>query len=294
LTPRLEVELYPDGRRREIVTVFLRNGRCPLTCVYCALYRQATDRPASGREIADQIDRAREAWPDVRGLKLYNASSFFEPRSIDQSEESFQYIARALDDLDLVVVEARSENARGAQALARKFSGHIEVAIGLETSDDALLRRMKKPTSTARFREAAAFLSDHGISLRAFVLVGPPFLPASEVREGAVSTFLEARRAGARVVSLLPVVSEHQPMEALRRQGFFTEVSLDDYFEVVCDCAERDRREPRAGDLLIADLDSLARLPGCPACRDEKTRRLKHLNDTGRIAPFSCASHVEA
>jgi archaeosine synthase beta-subunit len=289
--PKIEIESFPDGSAREIATVFLRNGECPLACVYCALYRQASDRPATGREIAGQIREVRVRWPGVAGLKLYNASSFFEPRSIDQSQESFRAIAEALSSLDLVVVEARSENAGQAIRLSRLVSARLEVAIGLETADDSLLRLLNKPTSLIRFRSAAANLSAHDISLRAFVLVGPPFVGAADARQSAVETFEEARRAGARVVSLLPVVSEHEPMEALRRAGFYSEISLDSYFETVCDCARAQGGSKTPGTIVLAETANLARLPGCPNCHPEKTRRLEGLNATGKIGGVDCADH---
>ena len=291
---RLEVEIFPDGSPREIATVFLRNGECPLACVYCALYRQASDRPATGSEIAAQIRAARRRYPGAAGLKLYNASSLFEPRSIDQSDRSLGEIASALSGLELVVVEARSENASRAISFRPLLSGSLEVAIGLETADDELIRLLNKPTSLARFRDAAASLAAHGIFLRAFVLAGPPFVDREGARRAAFATFEEARRAGARVVSILPVVSDHEPMEALRRAGFFSELPIDDYFEAVCDCADSGRGSNGVAPVVLAETDSLGRLPGCPNCRGEKTRRLSALNSTGRIDRYACPDHRPA
>ena len=43
-----ETEIFPDGASKAIGTAFLRNGACPLACVYCALYRQASPGAAKG------------------------------------------------------------------------------------------------------------------------------------------------------------------------------------------------------------------------------------------------------
>ncbi len=289
--PRLEVEIFPDGKPREIATVYLVNGECPLACIYCALYRQTTGRPATGSEIAAQIRNARRNHPGISGMKLYNASSLFEPRSIVQTEDTLREIASALSGLDLVVVEARSENARAAVSFSRLLDARLEVAIGFETRDDELLRFLNKPTSLARFREAARFLSDAGILLRAFVLVGPPFVAHARARRLALASFQEARKAGARVVALLPVVSAHRPMEALRRAGFFSEISLDEYFETVRSCAAPAREGDFHPCLVVAETEFLDRLPGCPACRPEKARALAALNATGRIDAVECRAH---
>ena len=280
-----ETEIFPDGRPRAIGTVYLENGACPLACVYCALYLRAGDGPATGEEIARQIRSGRRRLGAVDGIKLYNASSLFEPRSIRQTESDLDAIGAEVADLELVVVEARSEQAARAPAFARGLRGRLEVAIGLEAADDALLRRLGKPTTVARFRGAARTLAEAGILLRAFVLVQPPYVAGEEARELAKATFCLARDCGARVVSLLPVVSDHAPMERLRAEGRFTEIALEDYFTVVSECVAE------GGAVVLAELSALSRLPGCPACRASRAAALGELNASGRLPEVACAEH---
>ena len=284
---RLEVEIFPDGRARSILTVYLRNGACPIACVYCALYRGMDARPATGEEIAVQIASARARHEGIAGIKLYNASSFFEPASIVPSEAELRAIASEVAGLDLVVVEARSENAARAPELARRLDGRLEVAIGMEAADDELLALWNKPTSTASFRKAARLLAANGILLRAFVLVQPPFVSGREARELAIRSVEEAAAAGARLVSLLPVVSRHAPMEKLRRAGMFSEVSLDLYFEIVSACRGR-------GPAIVAETEALAALPGCRHCRDRRIAALLALNETGELPAVDCERHEAA
>jgi uncharacterized Fe-S cluster-containing MiaB family protein len=120
--------------------------------------------------------------------------------------------------------------------------------------------------------------------VRAFVLVQPPFIAGAEARRLALSTFAVAVESGARVVSLLPVVSEHAPMERLRAEGWFSEVTLEDYFEIVATCA-------RAGGAIVLAETSLDRLPGCPACRAARSRALAVLNETGVLPEVPCSDH---
>jgi len=277
-----EIEIFPDGTSKAIGTAFLRNGPCPLACVYCALYRQASPGAAPGAAIARQLRSARARLGDVAGLKLYNGSSLFEPRSIRQTAKDLAEIAAEVEDLELVVVESRSEQAARAAALRPLVRGTLEVAIGLEVADDSLLRRLGKPTSVGRFREAARNLGRDGISLRAFVLVQPPFVSPSRSFDLALETFRLARDSGARVVSLLPVVSEHEPMERLRAAGEFVEIELAAYFDVVAACAGE------GGAVVLAELGSLWRLPGCAACRNARVDALARLNATGLLSPVPC------
>lgn len=275
-------EIFPDGTPRAIGTAYLENGACPLACVYCALYRQAGTEPVSGAGIAAQIRSARRRLGAVPGIKLYNGSSLFEPRSIRQGEDDLAAIAEEVSDLDLVVVEARSEQARRAPGFARRLRGRLEVAIGLEVADDSLLEALGKPTTVRRFREAARALRAEGILLRAFVLVQPPFVAAAEAGRLARATFDLAVECGARVVSLLPVVSEHPPMEKLRAAGSFTEISREAYFRIVAECAGRGEA------VVLAQTEVLDRLPSCPDCAVERSSALSALNATGKLPPVEC------
>ncbi len=283
-----EIEIFPGGTPQVIGTAYLRNGACPLACVYCALYRQASPGAADGVGIARQIRSARARLGDVAGLKLYNGSSLFEPRSIRQTAGDLAAIAAEVADLELVVVESRSEQAGRASAFRSLLRGGLEVAIGLEVADDSLLRRLGKPTSIERFRKAARELARSGISLRAFVLVQPPFVAPARAFDLALETFRLARDAGARVVSLLPVVSEHEPMERLRAAGDFSEIELGAYFDVVAACAAE------GGAVVLAELGSLPRLPGCDSCREERAAALARLNATGALSPVSCRCRPSA
>lgn len=276
------IEIFPDGMPRPIGTAYLSNGACPLSCVYCALYLQAGTGAVPGAEIARQIRDARRQLAGISGIKLYNGSSLFEPRSIRQRGEDRESIAAEVADLDLVVVEARSEQASRAPDLARRLRGRLEVAIGLEAADDALLRALGKPTTVGRFREAAARLRSEGILLRAFVLVQPPFVGPSRAARLALDTFDLAVECGARVVSLLPVVSQHAPMERLRASGDFTEISREGYFRIVASCAER------GGAVVLAETEALDRLPTCPDCGEDRATALSVLNATGRLARVEC------
>lgn len=253
--------------------------------MYCGLYRHTDGRPATGREIAAQIRRARETFPEARGLKLYNASSLFEPASILQRD--LPEIAGALNGLALVVAEARSENARRAVGFASRLEARLEVAIGLEVADDALLGRLNKPTSTAAFRKAAGALREAGIFLRAFVLVQPPFVAPADAAALARRTFELAREEGARVVSLLPVFPTHRPLRLIAAKGFFSAPSLETLFDAAASCTGR-------GVTVLVETEHLDRLNGCARCGAERRRALVALNRTGELPGVSCSDHRPA
>ena len=278
----LEEEILPDGKRGPIVTAYLRNGACPLACAYCGLYRFSDDRAAAGEEIARQIRHVRECFPRARALKLYNASSLFETASIVQRD--LGRIAAELADLDLVVVEARAENAHRAIPFARRLTSPLEVAIGLDVADDELLGRLNKPSSVAAFRAAANRLRAAGILLRVFVLIQPPFVAERDAGSLARSAVAEARAAGARVVSFLPVRPSHRPLERLATGGFWAPPSLETVYETVASCLGGET-------IVLVEEDGLDELTGCEGCAPRRRRALVALNRSGRLAAVPCADH---
>jgi len=81
-------------------------------------------------------------------------------------------------------------------------------------------------------------------------------------------------------------------MEALRRAGFLSEISLEDYFETVCDCADAARgpdRPSRRRSRAKSIAPTASRMPELAAASE--FTRLAALNETGKIARFACADH---
>ena len=76
--------------------------------------------------------------------------------------------------------------------------------MGLETVHPTVLPRLNKRFTLEQFAQAATFLRKNGIEVRAFVLVQPPFMRASEAVEWAVKSAQFAFSCGAGVVSLIP------------------------------------------------------------------------------------------
>jgi uncharacterized Fe-S cluster-containing MiaB family protein len=77
------------------------------------------------------------------------------------------------------------------------------------------------------FRRAAGILVEAGISVRAFVLVKPPFQDDDTALEWALRTVDLAFESGASVVSLIPTRAGNGALEALRDQGLFAEPRLE-------------------------------------------------------------------
>jgi radical SAM enzyme (TIGR01210 family) len=211
-------------------------------------------------------------------LKLYNASNFFDTRAVPS--EDLPAIARLAESFSAVTVESHASTiGPRTLAFAREIPGRLEVAVGLETIHPDAAAHLNKRLDLGRFDLAARFLSENGIDLRVFVLLGAAYVPADESIAWTARTVEYAAERGAAVVSIIPVRGGNGEMERLRELGHFAPPTLPQLEAVLDACSSF------AGTVVTADLWDVERLPGCEHCRSERIDRLRRLNLSGRGEP---------
>jgi hypothetical protein len=325
--PRVVVDHEPDaaGGIAEVTTIFLTGRECPWRCVMCDLWRETTEADTPASAIPHQIrvalssttssttpesipiDSGVETTPESfsfellpidsgvepdrlrsRGVKLYNAGSFFDPRAVPLAD--YEAVARAVDPFARVIVESHprlvgERTWRFRDRLAADTG--LEVAMGLETAHPDALARLNKGCSLDDFAAAADALAAHGVALRAFVLVHPPFVPAPEQAAWLARSIDAALDAGATTIALIPTRGGNGAMEALAALGAFTPPSLADLEAA----AAASLRQAAGRARVLADLWDLAACSACRACLDARRARLLRLNLDQRVpAPIACAA----
>src|SRR5262249_50083145 len=112
------------------------------------------------------------------------------------------------------LVAGRADAWRRAQAPAT-----LEVAMGLETAHPVALERLNKRMTPDDFSRAAGTLRAIGAGVRAFVLLGTPFVPADEQDEWLDRSVAFAFDHGADFVSIIPLRPGNGAVEALIAAG---------------------------------------------------------------------------
>ncbi len=302
----VEIEPNEDGQPTEVFTVFLTNRECPWRCLMCDLWQNTLEVSVPPGAIPAQISKAIQdlgptgAGPKTRRfLKLYNAGSFFDPHAIPT--EDYPAIAALCAPFERVIVESHPALINARFDLFQSALRHgrsnpatiLEVALGLETTHPVARDRLNKRVTLDQFQAAASRIIESGATVRAFVLVAPPFLGGDDPVESAVVTARFAVECGTGVVALIPTRGGNGAMEALRTSGDWappTLRQLENAFDQTIGS-----RQPKTGSLkprIFVDTWDLERFSNCAACFPARRARLEAMNlsqtSTPRITCIQC------
>lgn len=276
----VEEERRPDGVIETTATIFLAGAECSFTCSFCDLWRYTIDGPTPPGALPLQIETALaslERGP-VQRVKLYNASNFFDRRAVPP--EDLPRIAELCATFSGVTVESHGKTV-GPSAIdfARRLSGRLEVAMGLETIHPLATALLNKRLNVAEFDRAIDVLGANGIDARVFVLLGTPGIPGVETVEWTVRSVEHAAERGAAIVSIIPVRGGNGEMERLASLGQFTQPTLRQLENAL----DQSIGQPRTA--VTVDLWDIERLAACEACRDKRVARLARMNISGVREP---------
>ena len=284
----VEPERSPRGTVQDVATIFLTNQECPFRCIYCDLWKNTTDQPVAAGDIPAQLDYALARLPQTASIKLYNSGNFFDAHAIPPAD--YPAIIARVQPFERVIVENHprlcgAACVRFSQALGRE----LEIALGLETVEQDVLRRLNKQMTADDFRRAAEFLRENGMHVRAFIMIQPPFVthPAEAV-EGVVKSVEFAVAAGAGCCSLIPTRGGSGLLEQLRQSGEFAPPSLSTVEAALAGALELPLVVQR-GARIFFDLWDVDQLAACSRCGPPRRERLRTMNDTQRVSnPVAC------
>ncbi|HEY6930799.1 MAG TPA: radical SAM protein [Thermoanaerobaculia bacterium] len=278
----VEPERTERGEIADVATLFLVNRECPWRCLMCDLWKNTTTEPVPAGAIPLQIRQSLASLPPARRIKLYNSGSFFDRLAIPPADHG--EIAGLLKGFDRVIVESHPVLV-GESCLSFRdlLEGDLEVALGLETVHRSVLERLNKRMTVDDFRRAAERLQSNGISMRAFVLLGIPFVSPEESLFWACRSVEEAFDAGATAVAIIPTRTGNGAMEELENRGEFSPPDLSALEEASAFGVGLGRGR------VFADLWEIARLRRCGECFAARVERVREQNLTQQIPPrVSC------
>lgn len=262
----IEQEHSAAGTVDDVATLFLTNKECPFRCLMCDLWKGTLVESVPVGAIPAQIDFALDqlgtslpntggqGWrvsrspgehlesttgaslrpspghSQVRHIKLYNSGNFFDPQAIPVAD--YGPIADRVRNFETVIVENHPRLCRDDclqfRDLLQQNAGRatLEIALGLETVHPQVLERLNKRMTLADVERATKFLQQHGIAMRAFILLRPPFLSEEQGIEWCLRSVEFAFEHGITCCSIIPVRAGNGIMDKLQTEGQFAPPSL--------------------------------------------------------------------
>ena len=285
-----------DGERVRAFVVILKTRGCYWAdvkgCSMCGYSRDTLGRSATTEELSRQLDEAIARYRDEPYVKVYTSGSFLDDREVDpESRRSFvrAFSGRARRILFETLPEFATEDRVGP--LAEAFSGELEVALGLESTDPGVLARyVHKSTGPEEYFAAADRMRRLGLPTKAYLLLKPPYLTEAEAIEDAVRSIGEAA-SRFDTVSVNPVhIQNGTVVEWLYHRGRYRPPWLWSVLEVLRQGADR------RGRARLVSFPTAGGLPRGPHNCGECDRRVlatveeaSLAQEFSRLAPEGCS-----
>ncbi len=273
----VEKELNTHGVIEDTAIIFLTNKTCPFYCIMCDLWKNTTDKSVPKGAIPNQIEWALQQLPKVKLLKLYNSGSFFDKKAIPEAD--YPRIADLLKDFETVIVESHpkfiDEKVLRFKALLKP---ELQVAIGLETVQEKILKQLNKQMTLDSFKNAVNYLTKNNIKSRAFILLKTPYMSESEGIYWAKKSIDFAFAQGVECCTVIPVRAGNGAMDLLLEQGDFSLPNIQS-LEMVLEYGI----SLNAGRV-FADVWDLNKFSNCKKCFKQRTIRINNLNLTQKLS----------
>ena len=275
----VEPEWTTEGVVEDVATIFVTNAECPCRCLVCDLWKYTTERNAPPAPVAEQVEAALKELSPTDHVKIYNAGSFFDTQAIPGADRD--RIAALMAGRQTLIVECHPKlvDARCVEFAQSIAPTHLQVAMGLETVDPELLPRLNKGMRLEDFDRATHFLTSRGISVRAFILLGPPGHRGDQAVHWAKRSIDHAVSIGVECCVVIPVRPGNGIVDELERAGLFARPTLAELEAVVAYGLEAGKGR------VFADLWDIEDFFTCPQCSTRRAAALREFNLSQQPTP---------
>ncbi len=189
-------------------------------CVMCG-YIYDCPREIKQQEILEEFRKALENLGNIEYLKIFTSGSFLDKREI--KAETIKRIVEEINKRKIrrVQIESRPEFVTEENLeIFKDLKAELEIGIGLETADDFIRNEIiNKGFSFKDFLNAVNMCREHGIKVKAYLLLKPPFLTEKEAIEDVKNSIKKIEKIVDRV-SVNPMnVQKGTLVEVLWKKG---------------------------------------------------------------------------
>ncbi len=203
-------------------------------CTMCG-YVYDAPREISQERVVEEFNRALGALDSIVYLKIFTSGSFLDPQEIS-ADAVREILSHVPGQVTRVQIESRPEfiKEKVLSDITGMLSAELEIGIGLESANDRIRESINKGFSFDDFEKAVRVCKSHGVKVKAYLLLKPPFLTEKEALADAKDSIVNAQKAGADRVSVNPLnVQRGTLVERLWQRGEYRPPWLWSVIEVL-------------------------------------------------------------
>jgi hypothetical protein len=184
-----------DGKLVKANTIIFRTKGCYWGqkggCSMCGYVYDAATTPPTYDDIMAQY-RSVESRIDGSVVKIFTSGSFFDIREIPENARE-EILSGLSKKAAKVIVETRPEFVTDKTMQdAIRYIPRLEVAIGLETSNDKIrIECINKNFLFKDFVRASETAKKYGVTTKAYLLLKPPFIDEKDALEDMVRSVMD-------------------------------------------------------------------------------------------------------
>jgi radical SAM enzyme (TIGR01210 family) len=173
-----------DDEVVDALVVILRTKGCSWArkkgCTMCGYFNDCNPQ-VEGDNLVIQMTKALENADGHRILKIFTSGSFLDDREVPPDTRG-ELLKAASDRFEMAIFETRPEyvTRESIEDCISSF-GRIQVALGLESANDTVLKHsINKGFLFDDYTGAAYTIKNSGASVKTYLLIKPPFLTELE------------------------------------------------------------------------------------------------------------------
>ncbi len=223
-----------DNERVTAMVLILRTSGCWWSkkkgCLMCG-YNSASDSSIDLSDILAQLKVAIGRYDNEKFVKVYTSGSFLDRNEIPL--EARNAVMDAFPSAKSILFESRPEFVT-PEELDALPDGRVQVALGLESADNEILRKcINKGFLVEDYVRAASLLKERGIPMRTYLLLKPSFLTERRAMQDTIRSIAFAAPYS-ESISINPLnVQKDTMVERLWRRGDYRPPWLFSLVEVL-------------------------------------------------------------
>ncbi len=160
-------------------TIILENNKCAWgKCIFCSMSKKKNVVILSNKELKQKF---LKLLGDYKGesIKIFNSGTFIDDNQIPREVRQFIFEELRKRGIKKVIIEvwtgfATDQKLKELQEDSQGLEVHI--ALGLESADNEVLKKIEKGITVERWIEAAQRIKRYGFKVRTYVMVNLPYV----------------------------------------------------------------------------------------------------------------------